>query len=313
MLVFNNQLRSGYEEICSYSPSYYPAIKEMDAIFRFAGWTLDLMADDLEKVIAYQFINYMNDETLRRFERFMGILPNNMSIEERKIIAYAAWTRTGKLSKTKIIAIVNTFVDCECQVSLNGSILVINMLIDDIQLKYINNIREMLQKSIPAHLSFLMSSEFGTAFGIKVSYENRMRLNSTFYPRYNIPIMLLDGTWNLDGAFYINGYRSSLRLDFYPSNLTIKDYLKAHIDVGTELSIPGAVSISSGTQSFLESETFVSVLQKSDRKMKLYSDVTNIPRSEANLTVEKDLWYMDGIEYMDGNRKLDAEIINYEL
>ena len=34
MIVFNNQQRSGYEEIASYSPRFYRGIKEMDAIFR---------------------------------------------------------------------------------------------------------------------------------------------------------------------------------------------------------------------------------------------------------------------------------------
>lgn len=43
MLVFNNQQRSGYEEIASYSPRYYRSIKEMDAVFRLAGWLTDLM------------------------------------------------------------------------------------------------------------------------------------------------------------------------------------------------------------------------------------------------------------------------------
>ena len=39
---------SGYEEIASYSPRYYRRIKEMDAVFRLAGWIIDLMAQDME-------------------------------------------------------------------------------------------------------------------------------------------------------------------------------------------------------------------------------------------------------------------------
>ena len=51
MLVFNNQQRSGYEEIASYSPRYYRSIKEMDAVFRLAGWLIDLMAQDMEDMV----------------------------------------------------------------------------------------------------------------------------------------------------------------------------------------------------------------------------------------------------------------------
>lgn len=51
MIVFHNQQKTGYEEIVSYGPRFYPQIKEMDAIYRFAGWTVDQMAADLENLI----------------------------------------------------------------------------------------------------------------------------------------------------------------------------------------------------------------------------------------------------------------------
>ena len=73
MLVFNNQQRSGYEEIASYSPRYYRSIKEMDAVFRLAGWLIDLMAQDMEDMVAFQFLKYMDDEALTRYEVFLGI------------------------------------------------------------------------------------------------------------------------------------------------------------------------------------------------------------------------------------------------
>ena len=56
MLIFNNQQRSGYEEILSYSPEYYKQIREMDAIFRFAGYTVDMMAAYLEKLRENQLV-----------------------------------------------------------------------------------------------------------------------------------------------------------------------------------------------------------------------------------------------------------------
>ena len=72
MIVFNNQQRSGYEEIASYSPRYYINIKEMDAVFRLAGWSVDLMAQDMEDMVAFQFLKYMDEEALTRYEAFLG-------------------------------------------------------------------------------------------------------------------------------------------------------------------------------------------------------------------------------------------------
>ena len=85
MLVFNNQQRSGYEEIASYSPRYYRSIKEMDAVFRLAGRLIDFMAQDMEDMVAFQFLKYMNDEVLTRYETFLGIKKDeSKTLDERK-------------------------------------------------------------------------------------------------------------------------------------------------------------------------------------------------------------------------------------
>ena len=47
----NLLLRSGYEEVKSYGPSWWPEYREMNAVYKYAGWTLDLMAHFLEKLI----------------------------------------------------------------------------------------------------------------------------------------------------------------------------------------------------------------------------------------------------------------------
>ena len=86
MLVYNNQQRSGYEEIASYSPRYYRNIKEMDAVFRLAGWLLDLMAQNMEDMVAFQFLKYMDDEA------YVVPVSNSYSIDavNSKITGYSS-------------------------------------------------------------------------------------------------------------------------------------------------------------------------------------------------------------------------------
>lgn len=36
--------QNGYEEIANYGPRWWTEYREMDANYRFAGWTLNLMA-----------------------------------------------------------------------------------------------------------------------------------------------------------------------------------------------------------------------------------------------------------------------------
>lgn len=59
---------------------------------------------------------------------------------------------------------------------------------------------------------------------------------------------------------------------------------------------------------------------KEDGEVDLYpvalgvtTEVSVEPELEVRLTVEKDLWYLDGSVLLDRSRILDAEIINYEL
>ena len=73
--VFYNQMRSGYEELLSYGPSFYKNLLEMDVNYRFAGKTLDIGAEGLERLIQDQFIDTADEETISRWERWMNLRP----------------------------------------------------------------------------------------------------------------------------------------------------------------------------------------------------------------------------------------------
>ncbi len=155
MLVFNNQQRSGYEEIASYSPRYYRSIKEMDAVFRLAGWLLDIMARDMEDMVASQFLRFMDGEALDRYERFLGIERGRSdTLEERKALIRAMLLGSGKMSRDMISAIVNQYGECDCKVRLDGSELNIIMSFKDNNDKYVGEIRRLIRIKGPAHLNF---------------------------------------------------------------------------------------------------------------------------------------------------------------
>lgn len=207
MLVFNNQQRSGYEEISSYSPKYYKRIREMDAVFRLAGWLTDIMAADMELLISNQFVPDMNDETLTRYEMFLGIKTDqNKTLDERKSYIMALQVGSGKLSKDKIIAIVNQFVDCKCDIVLKGSALYINMTFENDPSKYMDDIRKLVRGKVPAHIEIIYRGAEG--LDIIVTLENtvtveRIRNQATFYLHSNGEASYLDGGVYLDGRAYL--------------------------------------------------------------------------------------------------------------
>ena len=123
MEIFNNQQRSGYEEIVSYGPKWWTEFREMDANYRFAGWTLDLMAYWLERVVNNQFPANADERTITTvFEPALRIEPEpDETLEERRKTAAAYWSGTGKLSKTVIQSIIKAYT--AARVSCGGMVL----------------------------------------------------------------------------------------------------------------------------------------------------------------------------------------------
>lgn len=215
MLVFNNQQRSGYEEIASYSPHYYRGIKEMDAVFRLAGWIIDLMAGNMEDMVAFQFLKYMDDEALTRYEAFLGIAKDpNKTLEERKAYINAMLIGSGKLSADKIKAIIRQFVDCECNIQLSGAELYINMTFKDNSDKYMEYIRNLIKGKVPAHIEIVYHGAAGLDIVIQlidIVTVERMRHGMDFYLYSNGRITYLDGAMSLDGSFPLGS-----RLELFP-------------------------------------------------------------------------------------------------
>lgn len=206
MRVFNNQQRSGYEEIASYSPRYYRSIKEMDAVFRLAGWIIDLMAQDMEDMVAFQFLKYMDDEALTRYEVFLGIVKDpNKTLDERMAYINALLIGSGKLSADKIKAIVRQFVDCECDIQLSGAELYINMTFKDNPDRYMGDIRSLIKGKVPAHIEITYHGSAGLDIMVQLANTvtvERMHHRMDFY-LYSNGEIYLNGAATLDGSFLL--------------------------------------------------------------------------------------------------------------
>ncbi len=259
MIVFNNQQRSGYEEIASYSPRYYINIKEMDAVFRLAGWSVDLMAQDMEDMVAFQFLKYMDEEALTRYEAFLGIRKDpNKTAEERKAYINALLMSSGKLSADKLKAIIKQFVDCECSIELSGVELYINMVFKDNPSTYMGDIRNLVKGKVPAHLKIIYRGSEGLDIIVKlinIVTAKRICHRMDFYLYRNGGITYLNGAVSLDGNFLLES-----RLELFP----VKDRHR------------------------------VKTIQKE------YVNVESI-------LVKKNLNYLDGSIFLNGNTTLNAE------
>lgn len=152
--VFNNQQRSGYDEMLSYSPNFYKQIREMDVNFRFAGSTLDTMAENMERVVADQFIDSMDEESIARMEKWLEIdMDTSKSIEDRRKKVKLFWNGGDKFCGSLIKSMVKSYTGCEETPSVRMTThLTIMAQIKEENTVYISDLQELIERMKPAHI-----------------------------------------------------------------------------------------------------------------------------------------------------------------
>ena len=235
MNIFHNDSRSGYEEIVSYGPKWLTEYKEMDAVYQYAGWTLDLMANFLEQIIRNQFPAQADEATLRIFEQMLGIeYDPTLSLEERRRAVLAYYSGTGKLSKSEIQALIRMYTGCESDIWWDGPVLQIRVHYNGKSVFSDSKVYQILQRRMPAHIAFMIRNmlcifELYEIFRWKIHYKINVSLKQSEtslqywtekYMFKNIHSekismamckdMFLDGKIILDGTYMLNGGREEL-------------------------------------------------------------------------------------------------------
>ena len=155
MEIFYNQERSGYEEIVSYGPSWWTEYRELDANYRFAGWTLDLMAHFLEQEVKNQFPSQADEKTIKMFERLLRIeYDSELTLEERRRVVSAYYSGTGHLSRSVILSLVKAYTGHEGEVYWHGPVLRICFSNDSNNLVSIGLLQKILERRMPAHIPY---------------------------------------------------------------------------------------------------------------------------------------------------------------
>lgn len=243
MEVFNNQQRSGYEEIVSYGPKWWTEFREMDANYRFAGWTLDLMAYWLERVVNNQFPANADERTITTvFEPALGIEPEpDETLEERRKTVAAYWSGTGKLSKTVIQSIIKAYTGCESELWWNGIKLQIRIFCDEDGQFSQRKIHNIISRRYPAHLSFTIRDMICTFVLEEQIIYNRIRHRTqiTWWDE------TLNGSNALDGAAELSAELPPFFTFKYP----------VAVENGNEIAFP-KMKYRAGVQHEMQAEIF---------------------------------------------------------
>ena len=170
MEIFYNAVDPNYDQIVEMGPKWWTEYREMDANYRYAGWTLDLMAYFLEKLIQNEFPTYCDEETLTIFENVLQIeYDTEMTLEERRRVVSAYWSGNGKMSKTTIEGIVSSYTGQDADIRWEDETLVIDFDNTDTAMVSMSMLQRILRRRMPAHIDYSIRCVATAHVGIAAS------------------------------------------------------------------------------------------------------------------------------------------------
>lgn len=309
--IFYNREHSGKEELDSYLPKYWRDIQEMEANNTFAGYTLDRMAADIERTVKDRFFDSCSEIMLARYEAFMHITPvEGTSIEDRRSMVKMKWNGGGKMTGTRIKAIVKECCGADCEVIFGSSQLIVNMTFRDDPAGYMAMIREAITNStIPAHIEIVFKGNVDLSIIFIWNSEIEIpRIDIHTYSSMNYASAYFDGSMCWDGTQRFNGAYSWFPVGCQiPVMLeNIENYevsVKVPIAVEEKLSMDNNVLLCS--DSISSEETAVLLLNT--------LDIDHTEDIEASVEIKKNLHYFDGSVCWDGSVLMNSYIKKEEL
>lgn len=156
MEVFYNLSLPGYEEIVSYGPRWWTEFKEMDAVYMFEGWLLDILAKKMEQEVRNLFPAQADNMSLIDYEKMLGIEHDpNMSVEERMKNVRTYYSGSGHLSRSVIIQIAKTYTGFDVNVFWENGNLYIEFNNADNIFSSIESFQRAVERRMPAHLAHI--------------------------------------------------------------------------------------------------------------------------------------------------------------
>lgn len=168
-----------------------------------------------------------------------------------------------------------------------------------------------LCKNVRSWMDWLAYS-IHSVFDVEIKAESGMEYYFDFYPRYNLEYLLLDNTWNLDGTYFLSGYKNDAFRDFYPAKMECRSELFLPVTAAEAVGAGNTVDADTDAEASVEGISGSEEGVEQEVLLSLSSDVAPGPESDGGLIVENDLWYLNGEYLLDGEKLLDAVIISYE-
>ncbi|WP_027624383.1 putative phage tail protein [Clostridium lundense] len=303
---------SSYNNLTTYIPSFILQDKTFDYNLKIIGSELDKLnvdTSDLERQLFPETCTWGIDF----WEKFCGINNRDKPLELRRELIITKFSSTNMITKNKLREIIKSYTKdngSDIIYYFNKYMFAIRCNIDS----YTKGLSKLIEEIKPAHLVYFFIFTV-MLLKNKEKFEgevvNRLFLNF----RGNVPL-LLDGGWLLNGQYSLDGYKN------YPKdpitvkannifNIITSEYFKSILGFFIKENLNTTELFKS---SFLvnkfSSNSFNNTVVKSKINFKIKQ---NESFTKNTLTIEKNLWFLNGKYNLDGTKILNSEIKREEL
>lgn len=175
MRFYEKYFKNNYDELIRFYPRYYREVYEMVEILKANGAILDELEDNIETTFLNNFIDYADEATIQKLERFLHIALNRQrTLSDRRRLVKAFFAGFGKISASMLKALIGSYTNAEVDIKFEPSdeegnnTLYINFERGKEEHIYMSDIIMLLSRKLPAHINWRAAIVYRYGIGIGV-------------------------------------------------------------------------------------------------------------------------------------------------
>lgn len=161
MKFYEKYYASNYDELITYYPRFYRDVFEMVEILKAQGRIADGMEGNIEQAFFNGFVDYADEATIEKLERFLEIgLNRNRTLEERRRLVKSYFIGFGKISASLICQMIGAYTNAPVSCRFEpfdeegNNLLYIDFQRSGNETIYMSDILTLLSKKLPAHIAY---------------------------------------------------------------------------------------------------------------------------------------------------------------
>ena len=291
-------------DLVSYLPPFIAEYKETNITLEAENPEFVLVWKAADRVLYNEFIATADEYGISRFEKILNILPSrDDTLESRRIRVQARWFMnlpyTWRMLIQKLASMcANGFVATVREYQVKVQVI-------DLDIRFAKEIYGIVLLMLPANMLFSLWVKYGGIYDIALKSTISIEFITSFYPRFNLPLLRLDRSWRLDGRGQcLNRYDSLEQIDLYPISIGVKISIDVQAVPANQIGILDCIkNVVKITEAIKTRSLAKEKIAEAEQMKILTSAEHNIGVGDIRVTNQN---FLDGSWRFDGSRKLNG-------